>query len=272
MGSGDALWSAKTSTFPSVSQLAISTENSKFELSFAQASQKLLVSAATTTFPSPYSEAATSIIEQIEKLGRAAIFERADVTDYQEIKQAVDDALARLGRIDILVASGAATGSMKPDFFRNTPPDSYMIYAESQWFSRLYCVRAVLDHMIEKQDGKIIVITTDAGRWPTPAECLAGGAGAAMVMSTKVLAHELARWRIKVNAIALPPIPDTPSCKVVTQLSSSLAHVFDRAIAKQPFRVTVEDVAKAALFLASDESSVITGQIISVNGGLSFPG
>jgi 3-oxoacyl-[acyl-carrier protein] reductase len=91
-------------------------------------------------------------------------------------------------------------------------------------------------------------------------------------MATKVLAQELARWQIRVNAICVPPIENTPGYEHVTRLSDSLAHVFNKALAKQPFPVTVEDIAEAALFFSSDESNAITGQILSVNGGLCFPG
>ena len=216
---------------------------------------------------------ATAVIEQIEKLGRRVIFERADITEYSEVKRAVDNALAELGRIDILVASGGVTGAaMTSNFFQNTAPDSYETYAKFGYWSRLHCAKAVLDHMIEKQRGKIIMITTDAGRWPTPAELLPGGVGAAVLMATKVLAWELARWQIRVNAICLAPMENTPGYDLVVQASDSLRHVFEKALAKQPFPVTPEDIAEAALFFSSDESKAITGQILSVNGGLSFPG
>jgi 3-oxoacyl-[acyl-carrier protein] reductase len=216
---------------------------------------------------------ATKVTKQIEELGRKVVFEKADITDYQEIKQAVDDTITKLGKIDILIASGGVTGAdFVADFFEKTDPTLYGVYAARNWLPRLYCVRAVLDHMIERRAGKIIIITTDAGRWPTPAECLAGATGAATIMATKVLAQELGRWQIRVNAISLSPIKDTPGFDYVIQRSPSLAHVFDKALAKQPFPVTAEDVAEAALFFASDDSNAITGQILSINGGLCFPG
>jgi 3-oxoacyl-[acyl-carrier protein] reductase len=216
---------------------------------------------------------ATKVRKQIEKLGRRVIFEKADMMNYQDIKQAMDNAIVKLGKIDILVANGGTTSAdFIVDFFEKTDPASYLLFAESNWLCRLYCVRAVLDHMIERRTGKIVIITTDAGRWPTPAECLAGATGAGVVMATKVLAQELARWQIRVNAICLPPIKDTPGFDHATQCSPSLAYVFDKALKKQPFPVTVEDIATAALFFASDDSNAITGQILSVNGGLCFPG
>jgi 2-hydroxycyclohexanecarboxyl-CoA dehydrogenase len=216
---------------------------------------------------------AIEVTKQIQELGRKVIFEKADMTDYQEIKQAVDNAIVKLGKIDILVASGGVTGvDLVVNFFEKTDPASYLLFAEANWLCRLYCARAVLDHMVERRGGKIIIITTDAGRWPTPAESLAGATGAGIVMATKVLAQELSRWQIRINALSLPPIKDTPGFDHAIRYSPSLAYVFEKALAKQPFPVTAEDIAAAALFFASDDSNAITGQILSVNGGLCFPG
>jgi 3-oxoacyl-[acyl-carrier protein] reductase len=189
------------------------------------------------------------------------------------MKRAVDNALAQLMRIDILVASGGVNNSgLECNSFEKTDPASFVRYAELQWLSRLYCVRAVSDHMIERRTGKIIIITTDAGRWPTPVDSLGGTAGAAMVMATKNLAKELGRWQIRVNAICLPPIKDTPAFDYTTGASTALARVFEKALVQQLFPVTAEDVAKVALFFSPDDSNAITGQILSVNGGLCFPG
>src|SRR5882757_7972681 len=123
-----------------------------------------------------------SIVRQIEDLGRRVFFARADITNYQEVKGAVEAALGHFGKIDILVASGGVIGSdYLPRFFHETDPSSFGTCAESQWLTRLRCLRAVMDHMIEKGRGKIIIITSDAGRWPTPAEAVSGGSAAAAI-------------------------------------------------------------------------------------------
>ena len=141
----------------------------------------------------------------------------------------------------------------------------------SQYFSRLYCVRAILDHMIERKSGKMVLIGTDAGRWPTPGEALPGGAGAALVLSTKVLASEFARWNIRINTISTTVTRDTPSLDNVLSHGGA-AKIFQKAMEKQPFPLMAIDIAETALFLASEASDRITGQTISVNGGLCFPG
>ncbi|OGW18067.1 MAG: hypothetical protein A3G93_09960 [Nitrospinae bacterium RIFCSPLOWO2_12_FULL_45_22] len=214
---------------------------------------------------------AGEVIQQIEALGQKAIFEPADITDYQEVKRMVANVIQRLGKIDILVVSGGATEELKPNFFYGINPNDYTVYVKGQWLSRLYCARAVLDHMIERKCGKIIFLGTDGGRWPTPGESIAGGVGAALVMSTKVLAKEFARWQIRVNTICITVTRDTPGLEWVLK-DSPAAKIFQRALERQPFPVTSDDVAEAVLFFASNESDQITGQILSVNGGLSFPG
>ena len=217
-------------------------------------------------------KSATEAMEEIGRLGRNVIFEKADLSEYQDMKKAVDDALAKLGKIDILVSSGGVVGSgLKSEFFTKTDPTDYLAWTK-RWASRLYSVKAVVDHMVERQQGRIVLISTDAGRVPTPAEVMAGSMGAAVVMATKILAQELARYKIRVNAICITAMEGTPSYNYAAQQSESLAAIFKKALAKQPFRVTPEHVANAALFLCSDESSAITGQILSVNGGLSFSG
>lgn len=214
---------------------------------------------------------ATEVIQQIEAMGQKAVFEQADITDYQEVERMIANVLQRLEKIDILVVSGGATEELKPNFFHGINPDDYMAYVKGQWLSRLYCARAVLDHMIERKSGKIIFLGTDGGRWPTPGESIAGGVGAALVMSTKVLAKEFTRWQIRVNAICITVTQDTPGLDWVLR-DSPAAKIFQKALKQQPFPVTSDDVAEALLFFASSESDQITGQILSVNGGLSFPG
>ncbi|OPX34038.1 MAG: hypothetical protein B1H11_11560 [Desulfobacteraceae bacterium 4484_190.1] len=214
---------------------------------------------------------AEKVIEEIERLGRKVIFEKADITDYREVEQAMRNALAKLGKVDILVASGGITQTgICPKFFHETDPIEYLSIAENQWWSRLYCIKAILPHMIERKTGKIIMLTTDAGRWPTPAESVVGGAGAAVMLGTRVLAKELARWRIRVNTVSTTVIENSASFQYETMLSPSLAQVFTKALEKQPFPVTMEDVAAVCMFLASPEADSITGQVLSVNGGLSF--
>jgi 3-oxoacyl-[acyl-carrier protein] reductase len=151
------------------------------------------------------------------------------------------------------------------------PLTDYLGCVNTQQFSRLYIIHALLDQMRKQAYGKIVIVTTDAGRVPTPRETMIGSAAAGLVMATKVMAGEFARWQIRVNCLSMTLIKDTPALKEV--MASEARHVFQKAIDRARLGIpTAEEVAEAALFLASPQSDKITGQILSINGGLSFPG
>jgi len=216
---------------------------------------------------------ALEVVEQIKGLRRKACFERADIWNYQEVRQMVHNAIQEFGKIDILVASGGG-GGPPPQPFYEIDPESYMDCIRSHWLSRLYCIRAVLDHMMERQAGKIINITTDAGRTPTRGESLIGGAAAALVLMTKVLAQECAHWRIRINTICTTVTKDTPGYEyAMANPTTRIFKIFKKAEEVMPFGINKpDDIAQLALFLASEDSNQITGQIFSISGGLSFPG
>lgn len=218
-------------------------------------------------------EHAQPVLEEIRGMGRQASFEEADIWDYQEVRAMVDRAVQRCSRLDILVASGAGGGA-PPEFFIKIDPEMYVDTVRSHLLSRLYCVRAVLDHMMERQRGKIIMITTDAGRTPTPRESLIGGAAAGLVLMTKVIAQETARWQIRINTICTTVTKDTPGYDyAMADPTSHIYRIFKKAEERMPFGMNrPDDIAQLALFLASEDSNQITGQVFSVSGGLSFPG
>ncbi len=216
-------------------------------------------------------EPALEVVKKIEGMGRRSIFEKADLTSYEEVRRMVEDILDKWGRIDILVASGGA-GYPPARFFHETPPQLYDDYFRDKLFTRLYAIRAVLDHMKERQKGKIILISTDAGRVPTPGESMIGAPAAGLVLLTKTLAREFARWKLHINIICLTVISDTPGYERAIRHVST-GKIFQKAAQRIPFwPITTKDVAELALFLASEDSDRITGQIFSISGGLSFPG
>ena len=233
---------------------------------FAENGASVVINART---PGP----ALEVVERVRAMGREAHFEPADLYNYQDVKRMVGSAVQRLGKIDILVANGAAAGP-PPQPFHEIDPKSYGDCVSSHLFTRLYVVRAALDHMMARQSGKIIMVTTDAGRTPTRGESLIGGAAAAVVLMTKVLAQELARWKIRINTICTTVTKDTPGYDTaMSQQDTHLANLFKKAEERMPFGMNKpDDIAQLALFLASEDSNQITGQIFSISGGLSFPG
>ena len=216
---------------------------------------------------------ALEVVKQIKDLGRRACFEGADIWRYQEVKQMVDNAVQEFGKVDILVSSGGG-GGVPPAFFQEIDPELYIHAMKNYLLPRLYCIRAILDHMMKRQSGKIIIITSDAGRTPTLGESLIGGAAAALVLMTKVIAQEIARWQIRINTICTTVTKDTPGYEyAMANPTSRLFKIFKKAEERMPFGMNKpDDIAELALFLASEDSNQITGQTFSVTGGLSFPG
>ena len=131
--------------------------------------------------------------------------------------------------------------------------------------------------MVERQTGSIINITTDAGRTPTPAQTILGSASAGLIFFSRALAKEVARKKVRVNTLAVTLTKDTPPWEAYQERVQAgsqdvLVKAFRKIEEQTPFGLTEPlDIAQAALFLASDESKQISGSIISVNGGISFP-
>jgi NAD(P)-dependent dehydrogenase (short-subunit alcohol dehydrogenase family) len=210
-------------------------------------------------------------VAEIEDRGADALFVPADINQYDEVETMMDTAVEEFGSIEVLVPNGAAAAGPVPDFFENTVPAAILELCEVAYANRLYAIKAALDPLKESS-GRVVSITADAGQVPTPAEATIGGANAALMMATRVLASELARWEITVNAVSISVTEDTPARDWVMD-DSPAAHVFQKAIERQTFPVTAEHVAETVAFIAGSEGAgPMTGQILSINGGISFPG
>jgi 3-oxoacyl-[acyl-carrier protein] reductase len=215
--------------------------------------------------------AVDELVTALRQRGRRAMFAQADIFEYPQVAAMVASVRAEMGRLDILVVSGGSLERVPGNYFLETDPASYLDYARGQWLSRLYCFRAVAEPMMAQGGGKVVFLGTDAGRWPTPGVCLPGGAGAALVMSTKVLAQEFARHRIRINTVSTTVTQDTPGLTSVLSARAA-AKVFEKAMQRQPFPVTSGQIADTVLHLLGPAGDAITGQTWSVNGGLCFPG
>ncbi|MBM4763783.1 SDR family NAD(P)-dependent oxidoreductase [Bacillus sp. B15-48] len=231
---------------------------------------KLAESGADVVIVGRNQEAGNQIVSEIKQMGRRSLFLECDLWEYDSVKKMTDQAAAEMGKIDILISNGGTTVKYAK-FFHELDPNDYAGCLNTQQFTRLYTIRAALDHMREQNYGKIIIITSDAGRVATPRESLIGSSAAGLVLMNKALASEFARWQIRVNTLCLTVIEDTPAFDEV--MSSEASHVFKKAVDRARLGLpNAEDVAEAALFFASPESDKITGQTLSINGGLSFSG
>ena len=209
---------------------------------------------------------AADTVEAIIKEGGQGAAWRADISDKPRVDAVVGEILARWEAVHILV-NNAGLDRVGP-FVESTEADWDLILRVNLK-GPIVCTRAVLDGMIRQEYGKIVSIASDAGRVGSTGEAVYSAAKGGIIAFTKTMARELARHRINVNCICPGP-SDTPLFqREVAAAYPKLAESLKRVI---PFgRLgTPEDIAPAVIFFASDDSAYVTGQTLSVSGGLTM--
>lgn len=191
-------------------------------------------------------------------------FLQLDVTDAASIDAFKKEVLAWQPRVDI-IANVAGWGKIQP-FVENTP-EFWRKVVDLNLMGPIAVTRAFLDGMIERKSGKVIVVASDAGRVGSLGETVYSAAKGGAIAFTKSLAREMARFNINVNSICPGPT-DTPLLAAVPE---KYREAFIRAT---PMRrlASPREIADAVLFFASNRSDFITGQVLSINGGLAIPG
>jgi 2-hydroxycyclohexanecarboxyl-CoA dehydrogenase len=198
-------------------------------------------------------------------IGNGAVAVKMDVTDTASVGDAVADAVKRLGPIDVLV-NNAGWDKVEP--FVKSQEETWDRVLAINLKGPIRCARAVLDSMIERRAGKIVSIGSDAGRVGSTGEAVYSAAKAGVIGFTKTLAREVARYGINVNVVCPGPT-NTPLLQEIAGGNEKLMASLRQAI---PLGRTGEpdDIAGAVAFLASDDAGFITGQTLSVSGGLSM--
>jgi len=213
-------------------------------------------------------KAAENVAEEMKSNGIKAISVEMDVSDSASVAEGVRKVQELLGPIDVLV-NNAGWDRLMP--FVESDESLWNRIIGINLLGPLHCTKAVLRGMIEIGRGKIVNIGSDAGRVGSTGEAVYSAAKGGIIAFTKTLAREVARYGVTVNCVCPGPT-DTPQFQEIAggggnaeKLVQSLAKQIPMRRIGQP-----EDIANAVLFLASDESSFVTGQTLSVSGGMTM--
>ncbi|MBV9199576.1 MAG: SDR family oxidoreductase [Alphaproteobacteria bacterium] len=185
-----------------------------------------------------------------------------DLTDPRSIAGFATAVLQRCDRIEGLV-NGAGWDQIQP--FLENPPEMWDRVVAINLMGAVRLTRSVLEPMVAARAGKIVNISSDAGRVGSMGETVYAAAKGGLIAFTKSLARELARYRINVNCVCPGPT-DTP---LFQRQPERMKETLTRAI---PFRRIAQpiEIAQAVLFFLSPRSDYITGQVLSVSGGLTM--
>jgi 2-hydroxycyclohexanecarboxyl-CoA dehydrogenase len=212
---------------------------------------------------------ARAVADEILAAGGRAMACRGDVTSLDAMRGAVREVEAALGPLDVLVNNA---GWDKMELFLENDPALWDRLIALNLKGVLNATRAALETMATREGGRVVSIASDAGRVGSTGEAVYSACKAGIIGFSKALAREMARRRITVNVVCPGPTDTALLAEVgASERGAKIVAGMQRAIPLgrlgQP-----EDVAGAVAYLVSDEAAFVTGQVLSVSGGLSMVG
>ncbi len=205
-------------------------------------------------------EKAEETAKEIGSIGPKAMAFKVDVANLNDVEQMVGAILDKFGKIDILVNNAGIT---RDKLILRMTEEDWDAVLNVNLKGTFHCTKVVVRHMAKQRGGKIVSIASVVGEMGNAGQVNYAASKAGVIGLTKTIAREFAQRRINVNAIA-PGYIETPMTEVLPEkVKEELKRLIPMERLGKP-----EDVAEAVLFLVSEESNYITGQVLNVNGGI----
>jgi 2-hydroxycyclohexanecarboxyl-CoA dehydrogenase len=208
---------------------------------------------------------AEETVSMIKETGGDAETIYCDVTNLESVRNAVKESLDLFQQIDVLV-NNAGWDKVEP--FLKSEPETWKRIIDINLMGQIHTCKEILPVMIEKGYGKVVNIASDAARVGSSGEAVYSAAKGGVVALTKTLAREMARHKLNINCVAPGP-SDTPLFQEIGTYNEGIKNALEKAI---PFRrlALPEDIAGAVAYFTSEDAKYVTGQTLSVSGGLTM--
>ena len=197
---------------------------------------------------------------------------QTDVTDRAQVEAMVEQSIAEFGSVDVLVNN---VGWTVDRLFMEKPREEHEKEVAVNLWSPINCIHAVLPHMIERQTGSIVSISSDAGRMGEYREAVYSACKGGVIALSKAIARETGRYGLRLNVVC-PGLIVPPEEEEISPESmwNQMRDIFTDDVLERVERTYIlrrmgkaSEIANAVVFLASDAASFITGQTLSVSGG-----
>jgi 2-hydroxycyclohexanecarboxyl-CoA dehydrogenase len=207
------------------------------------------------------------VAREVRGRGVASIGVTADLATYPACREAIEAVRDALGGLDILVNNAGWT--LTTPFLEENEAYWRRVVDVNLW-STIFCSRTALEWMVAHGGGAIVNVASDAGRVGTAGETVYAAAKGGVISFTRSLAREMAAYKVRVNCVC----PGPTETDVLSENRSDPAHAgrIERMIRLIPLRRVAQpaEIAEAVAFFCSDASGYITGQVLSVSGGLTM--
>jgi len=195
---------------------------------------------------------------QLDK--KSSLFDIVDVTDYSSVSEGVNNAIEKLGKVDIFVNNAGITGPNNTTW--EYPIDDWKKVIDVDLNGVFYCTKSIVPHMIKNNYGRIVNIASIAGKEGNPNAPAYSSAKAAVIALTKSLGKELSQYSISVNCVT----PSAAKTRIFDQMTEEHIDYMLSKIPRNRF-VDLEEVASLVTWLSSQECSYSTGAVFDISGG-----